>query len=214
MRLRTVCAHAAALAIASLAGCNGTDRRATDGSRRLGGWQSSGSAGSGTTTGGGATTGTGATTGGCDTGGGATTGAGATAGSGATSGTGATTGAAGSGSGDAPPVDLEGSPKYYRLVRLTNAQWARARPGPPQARRRRRVSSRASRAAVIGTTDFSNNELVLDVKQRSWADFQTAAETLAAQVTATDAALARVYSGTDAARVRSQRSAAAPTAGR
>ena len=54
-------------------------------------------------------------------------------------------------------------------------------------------------AAVIGTTDFSNNELVLDVNQRSWADFQTAAETLAAQVTATDAALAKVYSGTDAA---------------
>ena len=54
-------------------------------------------------------------------------------------------------------------------------------------------------AAVTGTTDFSNNELVLDVNQRSWADFQSAAETLAAQVTATDAALAKVYSGTDAA---------------
>ncbi len=40
---------------------------------------------------------------------------------------------------------------------------------------------------------------MLDVNQRSWADFQTAAETLAAQVTATDAALAKVYSGTDAA---------------
>jgi hypothetical protein len=53
--------------------------------------------------------------------------------------------------------------------------------------------------AVIGTTDFSNNELVLDVNQESWASFQTAAETLAAQVTATDAALAKVYSGTDPA---------------
>src|SRR4029079_3285874 len=53
--------------------------------------------------------------------------------------------------------------------------------------------------AVTGTTDFSNNELVLDVNQRSWTDFQTAAETLAAQVTATDATMAKVYSGTDAA---------------
>ena len=85
----------------------------------------------------------------------------------------------------APPtqIDLSGSPKYYRFVRLTNAQWARAvqdvlkLPAP-------RGWSRTSRAAVSGTTDFTNNELVLDVDQRGWADFQAAAETLAAQVTA------------------------------
>jgi hypothetical protein len=84
------------------------------------------------------------------------------------------------------------------LVRLTNAQWARAvqdvlKLAAPSG------LEQSFQSAVIGTTDFSNNELVSDVNQRSWSDFQTAAETLAAQVTATDAALARVYSGTDAA---------------
>ncbi len=84
------------------------------------------------------------------------------------------------------------------MVRLTNAQWARAvqdvlKLASPSG------LEQSFQSAVTGTTDFSNNELVLDVTQRSWADFQTAAETLAAQVTATDAALAKVYSGTDAA---------------
>ena len=114
--------------------------------------------------------------------------------------------------GTAHPLDLTGSPQYYRVVRLTNAQWARsvqdvlklAAPSGLEAN---------FQGAVTGTTDFSNNELVLDVTQRSWADFQTAAETLAAQVTATDAALAK----STAAPTRpasSRRWGAAPTAGR
>jgi hypothetical protein len=52
---------------------------------------------------------------------------------------------------------------------------------------------------VSGTTDFSNNELVLGLDSRNWQDYQSAAESLAAQVTATDAALANVYTGTDPA---------------
>ena len=48
-------------------------------------------------------------------------------------------------------------------------------------------------------TDFSNSEMVLGFSARNWQDFQSASETLAAQVTATDAALAKVYSGTDPA---------------
>ena len=48
-------------------------------------------------------------------------------------------------------------------------------------------------------TAFTNNELVLGFGSRNWQDYQSAAETLAAQVTATDAALAKVYSGTDPA---------------
>ncbi len=95
-------------------------------------------------------------------------------------------------------LNLEGSPKYYSVVRLTNAQWARAvqdvlRLDAPSG------LEQSFQSPVIGTTDFSNNELVLDVNQESWANFQSAAETLAAQVTATDAALAKVYSGTDPA---------------
>lgn len=114
------------------------------------------------------------------------------------------TGAAGNGStgaggdGSAPTLNLSGSPQYYRFVRLTNSQWGRAvqdilKLASPSG------LEQTFQSAVIGTTDFSNNELVLDVTQESWSSFQTAAETLAAQVTATDAALANVYSGTDPA---------------
>jgi Protein of unknown function (DUF1592)/Protein of unknown function (DUF1588)/Protein of unknown function (DUF1595)/Protein of unknown function (DUF1585)/Protein of unknown function (DUF1587) len=95
-------------------------------------------------------------------------------------------------------LTLDGSPKYYSFVRLTNAQWARAvqdvlRLDTPSG------LEQSFQNPVTGTTDFSNNELVLDVNQESWASFQTAAEALADQVTASDATLAKVYSGTDAA---------------
>jgi hypothetical protein len=113
-------------------------------------------------------------------------------------GTAATTGSGG-GTGSAPGnLNLDGSPQYFRLVRLTNAQWARAvqdvlnLPAPSGL-------EQSFQSPVVGTTDFSNNELVLDVNQESWSGFQSAAETLAGQVTASDTALARVYSGTDAA---------------
>jgi hypothetical protein len=95
-------------------------------------------------------------------------------------------------------LDLTGSPQYFRLVRLTNAQWGRAVQDVLKLASPSGLEANFQ-AAVTGTTDFSNNELVLDVNQRSWGDFQAAAETLAAQVTATDAALAKVYTGTDAA---------------
>src|SRR3954465_2599820 len=111
-------------------------------------------------------------------------------------GTGGSTGSGGDGT--ASVLNLKGSPQYFRFVRLSNAQWGRAvqdvlKLDAPSG------LEQSFQAAVIGTTDFSNNELVLNVNQESWAGFQTAAETLAAQVTATDAALAKVYSGTDPA---------------
>ncbi len=95
-------------------------------------------------------------------------------------------------------IDLSGSPQYYRVVRLTNAQWARSvqdilgLPAPSELEAN-------FQSPVAGTTDFSNNELLLDVNQRSWAEFQTAAETLADQVTASESTLAQVYAGTDSA---------------
>jgi hypothetical protein len=114
-----------------------------------------------------------------------------------TGGTGSTTTGTG-GDGTASVLNLNGSPQYFRFVRLSNSQWGRAvqdvlKLDTPSG------LEQSFQGAVIGTTDFSNNELVLDVDQESWASFQTAAETLAAQVTATDAALAKVYSGTDPA---------------
>ncbi|HET7540823.1 MAG TPA: DUF1592 domain-containing protein [Polyangiaceae bacterium] len=95
-------------------------------------------------------------------------------------------------------IQMSGAPQYYRVVRLTNAQWAQSvqdilglsEPSGLEAN---------FQSPVAGTTDFSNNELLLDVGQRSWADFQAAAETLAEQVTADPDALMRVYPGTDSA---------------
>ncbi|RYZ02361.1 MAG: DUF1592 domain-containing protein [Myxococcales bacterium] len=104
----------------------------------------------------------------------------------------------GSGSTVARGIDLPGEPKFFRFVRLTNSQWANsvkdvlklAAPSGLEV---------AFQGAVSGTTDFRNNELLLDVNQRGWADYQGAAEALAEQVTASDAALSAVYPGTDAA---------------
>ena len=107
-------------------------------------------------------------------------------------------GASDDGSSSALGIDLRGTPQYYRVVRLSNAQWAQSvqdilmLPDPSGL-------EQGFQSPVGGTTDFSNNELLLDVNQRSWADFQTAAEALAEQVTAQTSTLARVYPGTDSA---------------
>ena len=186
MRLDTVCARAATLAMAMLAGCSGEIGALPSGTAGSGAGNSSGSAGSGSGSGSGAA-------GNSGLGGNGSTGL-----AGASGGTSPTTGTGGTGSGMLHPLDLRGSPQYYRTVRLTNAQWARAVQDVLKLTAPSGLEQNFQ-SAVVGTTDFTNNELVLDVTQRSWADFQTAAETLAAQVTATDAALARVYSGTDAA---------------
>jgi hypothetical protein len=119
---------------------------------------------------------------------------GPTAGAGA-----ANAGAAGPSVGSASTtLNLAGAPEYTRFVRLTNEQWAQSvqdilRLPSPSA-----VESNFQ-AAVAGTTDFTNNELVLDVDQRAASDFQSAAESLATMVTASSDALARVYPGSDAA---------------
>jgi hypothetical protein len=94
-------------------------------------------------------------------------------------------------------LNLQGNPKYFRFVRLTNSQWAAsvqevlklAKPSGLEA-----VFS----APVSGITDFSNNELLLDIDGRMWSELQSAAEALAEQVTASDDALALVHPGTDA----------------
>ncbi|MEO6600063.1 MAG: DUF1592 domain-containing protein [Polyangiaceae bacterium] len=95
-------------------------------------------------------------------------------------------------------LNLTGTPQYFRFVRVTNTQWTNsvqsilALSAPT-------TLGENFREAVSGNSDFNNNELFLDIDNSSWADFQTASEALADQVTATDAALAKVYSGKDAA---------------
>jgi len=116
---------------------------------------------------------------------------GAGAGSGSGSGTGA-------GTGISTVLNLAGEPQYLRLIRLTNGQWAQSvqdilKLSAPSG------LERDFQSAVAGSTDFTNNELVLAVDQRAVADFQSAAEALAKQVTASTSSLSQVYSGTDGA---------------
>jgi hypothetical protein len=95
-------------------------------------------------------------------------------------------------------IDLPGAPKYYRFVRLTNAQWARSVQDILKLSAPSGLET-GFEQTVAGTTDFTNNEHLLEINQRSWSDFQAASEELAEQVTASDAILANVYAGTDAA---------------
>ena len=108
------------------------------------------------------------------------------------------------GSGGSTPtavatLNLKGTPKYLRFVRLTNEQWANSVKEVLALTTPTADLMNGLQAAVSGTTDFTNNELVLDVDDRASQDFLKVIESLAAQVTATDAALTKVYAGTDAA---------------
>ena len=169
MKLQTVRAGGAILALGMLVGCTGQIGAAG------GSGSTSGSQSGGTTAPGGPS--------GSGTGGAAVPG-----GSG---------GASAAAPGDPGSLNLTGSPKYYRVIRLSNAQWAAA------VQTVLNVSSggleQSFEGAVTGLSDFSNNELALGFDSRNWQDFQSAAESLASQVTASAAALAKVYSGTDAA---------------
>jgi hypothetical protein len=95
-------------------------------------------------------------------------------------------------------IRLDGAPGYYRFVRLTNEQWAASVQEVLQLSEPSGLEE-YFQAAIAGATDFTNNELVLDVNSRAWSDFQSAAEALATQVTASDKALAAVYPGADSA---------------
>ncbi|MDQ2646123.1 MAG: DUF1592 domain-containing protein [Myxococcota bacterium] len=95
-------------------------------------------------------------------------------------------------------LKFDNAPTHYRVVRLTNDQWSKSvqgalqLPSPP-------TNAENFQSAVAGTTDFNNNEILLDVDSRAWSDYQAAAEALAAQVSADAALLGKLYSGTDGA---------------
>ena len=50
-----------------------------------------------------------------------------------------------------------------------------------------RATAEGFQDAVSGTTDFTNNELVLDIESRSWSDYQSAAEEVAQLVASSGA---------------------------
>jgi Protein of unknown function (DUF1592)/Protein of unknown function (DUF1588)/Protein of unknown function (DUF1595)/Protein of unknown function (DUF1585)/Protein of unknown function (DUF1587) len=144
-----------------------------------------------------------ATIAGCTSGTASDPGLGAAPAGGGSSGAVGTPGAGAGGLGSTPSgtslgLNLKGSPAFYRVMRLTNDQWTNsvqsvlALSSPPTL-----ASTFAD--TVSGTTDFKNNELLLDIDNRGWSDFQTAAEALATQVTSDPAQLSKLYSGTDAA---------------
>jgi hypothetical protein len=93
-------------------------------------------------------------------------------------------------------LKLDGAPSYYRVLRLTNDQWTNSVQSvlglgaPP-------TLAETFQNAVSGTTDFTNNELVLDIDSRGWSDYAAAAQTLATQVTSDPAQLGKLYAGTD-----------------
>jgi hypothetical protein len=95
-------------------------------------------------------------------------------------------------------LNLAGAPQYTRFVRLTNAQWAQSVQDVLKLASPPGLESNFQ-DAVAGTTDFTNNELVLSVDQRAASDYQDAAEALAAAISSSSDALARIYPGSDAA---------------
>jgi len=181
MKLPRVRASRAILSLGLLAGCTGQIGDAGGDTGNLSGAHSGGAVGSTGTGGSG-----GARPSSTGSGGAPSDGSGGTP-----------SGSGGSPMGQAGSLDLSGSPKYYRVIRLTNAQWAAA------VQTVLNISAggleQNFERPVYGMTAFSNNELVLGFDSRNWQDYQSAAEALATQVTASASALAKVYSGTDAA---------------
>jgi Protein of unknown function (DUF1592)/Protein of unknown function (DUF1595)/Protein of unknown function (DUF1588)/Protein of unknown function (DUF1585)/Protein of unknown function (DUF1587) len=95
------------------------------------------------------------------------------------------------------PMTFNGKPIFARTIRLTHEQWERSVQDLLQldvATGQREGLT----ADALGVHDFSNNELNLEVSPKLWADYEVAAEALAAEVASSDAALAKIYSGTDA----------------
>jgi len=98
--------------------------------------------------------------------------------------------------GTSSEVGLTGMPLYTRFMRLTNSQWENS------VRDLLKLTQPTGQSeqflhAVSGITDFDNNERVVVVNNDNWGDFQTAAEAVAAKVTATDAALQAVVATKD-----------------
>ena len=97
----------------------------------------------------------------------------------------------------APAFNLQGEPLFSRAVQLTNEQWARS------VRDILRLPDLPSQAnsflrPVSGFTTFVNNERVLEVSNDLRESYQLAAAEVADSI-GTDAFIARIDAGTDAA---------------
>lgn len=96
-------------------------------------------------------------------------------------------------------INLDGSPIYTRMQRLTNGQWERAVADVLRFASPANLSQSFSTPASAGATDFANNEKRLFVDAQAALDFEAGSEKAAALATGSADALARLYPGTDAA---------------
>jgi Protein of unknown function (DUF1592)/Protein of unknown function (DUF1595)/Protein of unknown function (DUF1588)/Protein of unknown function (DUF1585)/Protein of unknown function (DUF1587) len=94
-------------------------------------------------------------------------------------------------------VDLEGSPIYTRVQRLTNKQWEHAVTDILHFAKPQGLAQNFA-PPPPGGVEFDNNEKVLFVDPSNILDFESGAEAAAALATGTPEALSAVYSGTDA----------------
>jgi hypothetical protein len=141
----------------------------------------------------------GAGAGGASTAGNQGKGGGATAGTGSNTGEagmGASAGAGSTGNPDSSSVNLEGSPIYTRVQRLTNTQWQRAVNDVLRLRTPANLTESFA-LPISGTTDFTNNEKVLFVDSRAASEFELATEAAASLATSSAEALAALYPGSD-----------------
>ena len=95
-------------------------------------------------------------------------------------------------------LNLAGSPQYFRVVGLTKNQW-RNSVKDVFGLTTLPATVEGFQDAVSGTTDFTNNELVLDVDSRGWSDYQSASEEVAQRVAGEPTTLRKLYAGTDGA---------------
>jgi Protein of unknown function (DUF1595)/Protein of unknown function (DUF1587) len=120
------------------------------------------------------------------------------AGASGASGTAATAGGAGAEVGN-PFLDQapQGSPIYTRVQRLTNSQFEHAAIDILRLPTTTDLKSGLV-SPIAGVTTFTNNELVLQMDEKTTLSFEAAAEQAAELATASAEALARLYPGTDA----------------
>jgi len=94
-------------------------------------------------------------------------------------------------------VELNGSPIYTRVQRLTNTQWESAVTDILRFSQRHALSA-AFTPPLLGITTFDNNEQLLFVDERRFIDFESGAEAAAALATGSPEALAALDAGEDA----------------
>lgn len=99
----------------------------------------------------------------------------------------------------ARPMNLAGSSTATRFARLTNEQWQRSVRDLLKLSALPTEESQFFESIGAGATDFVNDQSRLQMSNTQWSRFQSAAETLAKRVSATDQALQAVYQGNDAA---------------